>query len=63
MSEQNQSINVRVTADHKRWLEATSAANKDCGISKVMRSLIQAEIDHEEQHMHATDVVANQENA
>ena len=44
----NLNINVRVTEAHKTWLEATSKANLDCGISKVLRSIIQAEIDHEE---------------
>ena len=44
----NYNLNVRVTEAHKSWLEATSKANLDCGISKVLRSLIQAEIDHEE---------------
>lgn len=61
MSEQNQNINVRISGDHKRWLEATSAANKNCGISNVIRSLIQAEIENEERHLHATNVVVEHE--
>lgn len=49
------SINIRVTEDHGYWLTDTSHANKDCGISKVIRSLIQAEIDHEAQAANHTE--------
>lgn len=47
-------LSISITDEQFAWLTATSVANKDCGISKLIQSLI---VDQMEQEQRVADML------